>query len=114
MTVSAKSHRNVRRLFHRGVELADRRAQRLPTADLNRFVSDIQQIRQPPNIRGRRLKFLYMTQFEVKPPRFVVKVSDRSRVTRDYAYFLENRLRERYDLNGVPLVIDFQGREKRS
>ena len=114
MTVSAKAGRNVRRLFHRAVELADRRAERLPTADLNRFLSDIQAIRSPPAIRGRRLKFLYMTQFETKPPRFVVKVSDRSRVTRDYAYFLENRLRERYDLNGVPLVIDFQGREKRS
>ena len=114
MTVSAKSHRNVRRLFHRAVELADRRGDRLATADLNRFLSDIQTIRQPPAIRGRRLKFLYMTQFETRPPRFVVKVSDRSRVTRDYAYFLENRLRERYDLSGVPLVIDFQGREKRS
>ena len=29
------------------------------------------------------------------------------RVTRDYAYFLENRLRERYRLEGIPLIIDF-------
>ena len=114
MTVSAKGGRNVRRLFHRAVELADRTALRLPTADLNRFLSDLQAIRQPPAVRGRRLKLLYMTQFETQPPRFVVKVSDRSRVTRDYAYFLENRLRDRYDMQGVPLVIDFQGREKRS
>ena len=33
---------------------------------------------------------------------------------RDYAYFLENRLRERYRLEGVPLVIDFADRERRS
>ena len=114
MTVSARNGRNVRRLFLRAVALADRAAERLPTADLNRFLSDLQSIRQPPAIRGRRLKLLYMTQFETRPPRFVVKVSDRSRVTRDYAYFLENRLRDRYDLAGIPLVIDFQGREKRS
>jgi GTPase len=114
MTVSARSGRNVRRLFLRAVDLADRAAQRLPTADLNRFLSDLQQIRQPPAVRGRRLKLLYMTQFETRPPRFVVKVSDRARVTRDYAYFLENRLRDRYELAGVPLVIDFQGRERRS
>ena len=114
MTVSAKNGRNVKRLFHRAVALADRAAERLPTADLNRFLSDLQAIRQPPAVRGRRLKLLYMTQFETRPPRFVVKVSDRSRVTRDYAYFLENRLRDRYELAGVPLVIDFQGREKRS
>ena len=69
---------------------------------------------QAPAVRGRRLKLLYMTQFETRPPRFVVKLSDRARVTRDYAYFLENRLRDRYELAGVPLVIDFQGRQKRS
>jgi GTP-binding protein len=114
MTVSALNGRNVQRLFMRAVELADRASERLPTADLNRFLSDLQAIRQPPAIRGRRLKLLYMTQFETRPPRFVVKVSDRARVTRDYAYFLENRLRDRYELEGVPLVIDFQGREKRN
>jgi GTP-binding protein len=113
MTISATSGRNVRRLFHRAIELSDRRRQRLPTADLNRFLSDLQAIRQPPASGGRRLKLLYMTQFETAPPRFVVKVSDRNLIKRDYAYFLENKLRERYDLNGVPLVIDFQGREKR-
>ena len=43
-----------------------------------------------------------------RPPRFAVQVSSRAGVTRDYAYFLENRLRERYGLEGVPLVIDFK------
>jgi GTP-binding protein len=113
MTVSATAGRNVRRLFHRAVELADRSRERIPTPELNRFLSDIQTIRQPPAKGARRLKLIYMTQFETGPPRFVVKINDRSLVTRDYAYFLENRLRERYELNGVPLVIDFQGREKR-
>jgi GTP-binding protein len=113
MTVSAEAGRNVRRLFHRAIELADRSRERLPTPELNRFLSDIQSIRQPPAKGGRRLKLLYMTQFETGPPRFVVKISDRNLVTRDFAYFLENKLRERYELNGVPLVIDFQGREKR-
>jgi GTP-binding protein len=37
-------------------------------------------------------------------------VNDRGLVTRDWAYFLENRLRERYGLQGVPLVIDFKGK----
>jgi len=40
------------------------------------------------------------------------QVSDRGRVTRDYGFFLENRLRERYGLQGVPLVIDYHGREE--
>ncbi len=113
ITASAKTGRNVRRLLHEALELGDRAAQRIPTPELNRFLSDLQAIRQPPTVRGRRLRMYYMTQFETSPPRFAIQVSDRSRVTRDYAYFLENRLRERYGLEGVPLVIDFRGRQGR-
>jgi GTP-binding protein len=114
ITASAKTGRNVRRLLHEAIELGDRAAQRIPTPELNRFLSDLQAIRQPPDVRGRRLRMYYMTQYGTRPPRFAVQVSDRSRVTRDYAYFLENRLRQRYELEGVPLVIEFKGREGRS
>ena len=59
-------------------------------------------------MRGKRLKIYYMAQFEASPPRFAIQVNDRRLITRDYAYFLENRLRERFGLEGVPLVIDFK------
>ena len=49
-----------------------------------------------------------MAQFQVSPPRFAVQVNDRSLITRSYGYFLENQLRERFGLEGVPLVIDFK------
>jgi len=117
LTASAVEGRNVRRLLLEALGLADRAAQRLPTPELNRFLSDLQAVREPPAVRGRRLRMLYMAQYEVRPPRFAIQVSDRSRVTRDYAFFLENRLRERYRLEGVPLVIDFRergGGERRS
>ena len=112
VTASAHTGRGIRRLLEQATDLGDRAATRVATADLNRFLGDLQETREPPTVRGRRLKFLYMTQFETRPPRFSVQVSDRSRVTRDYAYFLENRLRERYGLDGVPLVIDYHGRER--
>jgi GTP-binding protein len=54
-----------------------------------------------------------MTQIGVRPPRFSVHVNHRRRLTRDYAYFIENRLRARYALEGIPLVIDFVERERR-
>ncbi|MEJ7714285.1 MAG: hypothetical protein WKF40_00705 [Thermoleophilaceae bacterium] len=68
----------------------------------------MQGVRQPPATRGKRLRMYYMAQFEVSPPRFAVQINDRSLITRDYAYFLENRLRDRFGLEGVPLVIDFR------
>jgi GTP-binding protein len=111
LTTSARTGRGLWRLLAEAVGLADRAAERIPTPALNRFLSDIQSIREPPTVRGRRLRMYYMTQYETAPPRFAIQVSDRGRLTRDFAFFLENRLRERWRLEGVPLVIDYRGRD---
>jgi GTP-binding protein len=108
LAVSAKTGRGLRRLVAEAVDVADRARGRISTPELNRFLSDLQSTRDPPAVRGKRLRLYYMTQFETDPPRFAVQVSDRRLVTRDYAYFLENRLRQRFGLEGVPLVIDFK------
>jgi GTP-binding protein len=114
MAVSAASGRGMKRLVAEALSLADRSAQKIPTPELNRFLGDLQALREPPSVRGKRLRMYYMTQFETSPPRFAIQVNNRGQVTRDYAYFLENRLRERYGLEGVPLVIDFKTSRGRS
>jgi GTPase len=113
VTVSALTGRGIRRLVAKAMDLADKARQRIPTAELNRFLADIQAARQAPNVRGKRLKLIYMTQYDARPPRFAIQVNDRGALTRDYGFFLENRLRERYAMEGVPLVIDYRGREQR-
>jgi GTPase len=107
LTASARTGRHVARLLTEVMALADRSAGRIPTPDLNRFLSEIVQTRQPPARQGHRLKLIYMAQIGERPPRFAIQVNSRARVTRDYAYFIENRLRARYSLDGVPLIIDF-------
>jgi GTP-binding protein len=54
-----------------------------------------------------------MSQTSERPPRFSIQVNSRQRVTRDYAYFVENRLRERFHLEGIPTIIDFVERKER-
>jgi GTP-binding protein len=108
LTVSAMNGRGVRRLLLEALAIADRARQRIPTSELNRFLSDVQAARQPPMVHGKRLKMYYMTQFEERPPRYAIQVNNKGAVARDYAYFIENRLRERYGLEGVPLIIDFR------
>ena len=117
ITASAKTGRNIQRLLAEAIALADRRAGRIPTPQLNRFLSDVVAARQPPaggpSRGGHRLRLLYMTQTGERPPRFSIQVNSRARVTRDYAYFIENRLRERFRLEGVPAIIDFVERNER-
>jgi GTPase len=118
LTVSAKSGRHVARLLSEAITLGDRIRGRIPTPELNRFLAEAVQARQPPigtrrSAGGHRLKLLYMAQIDERPPRFAIQVNSRARVTRDYAYFLENRLRARYGMDGVPLIIDFVERGQR-
>ncbi len=110
---SAPSGRGVPKLLERAVALADRRAERIPTPELNRVVGDIVAQRPPPQKRGRRLRLYYAAQVGRRPPRISVQVNDRRLITRDWAYYLENRLRERFGLEGVPLVIDFVPKRQR-
>ncbi len=118
LTVSAKTGRHVARLLTEAITLGDRVSGRIPTPELNRFLAETVQARQPPvgTRRGsgnHRLKLIYMAQIGERPPRFAIQVNSRARVTRDYAYFVENRLRARYGLDGVPLIIDFVERGQR-
>jgi len=114
MAVSAKTGRGLKRLVAEALSLADRSSQWIPTPQLNRFLGELQTLREPPSVGGKRLRMYYLAQFETAPPRFAVQVNNRGRVTRDYAYFLENRLREKWALQGVPLVIDFRTSSGRS
>jgi GTP-binding protein len=107
ITCSAKRGRNVSTLLPKALELADRAAERIPTPELNRFVNDVVAKNQPPAKRGRRLRLYYTAQVGERPPRIAIQVNDRKLISRDWAYHLENRMREAYGLEGVPLVIDF-------
>jgi len=113
LTASAKTGRHVQRLLQEAMALADRTSGRIPTPQLNKFLAEIQEIRQPPAKQNHRLKLIYMTQTDERPPRFSIQVNSRQRVTRDYAYFIENRLRDRYRLEGIPLIVDFVERKER-
>jgi GTPase len=107
VTCSAVRGRNVDELLPKALELADRAGERIPTPELNRFVADVVATTPPPSRRGRRLRLYYAAQIGESPPRIAIQVNDRRLIVRDWAYHLENRLRDAYGLEGVPLIVDF-------
>ncbi len=110
MTTSALSGRNIDRVLDAVEELFARYTSRIGTGALNRALEEIVARREPPRSGRRRLNMLYITQFQTRPPRFRIVVNDRGLVTRDYAYFVENQIRARLGLDGVPVIIDFKSR----
>jgi GTP-binding protein len=110
ITISSHTGRGVSRLLDKVAELYDRYVSRVPTAELNKFIAELKEMRQAPSKGVRRLNLLYGAQVSSRPPRFRFTVNDPGLVTRDYAYWVENQLRERFNLEGVPVAIDFRKR----
>ncbi|MDF2750764.1 MAG: ribosome-associated GTPase EngA [Gaiellaceae bacterium] len=107
IAVSAKTGRGLDRLLDHVVALWEKHTGRIPTPKLNDALAELRQARQPPAKAGKRLNLLYGAQVSTRPPRLRVHVNDPNLVTRDYAYWVENELRRRFELSGVPVSIDF-------
>ncbi len=108
VTVSATTGRGVPRLLDRIEQLYSKHTSRVATPGLNRFLGELRAARQAPSrAANRRLNLLYGLQTRTRPPRFRFFVNDPGLVTRDYGYWVENQLRERFELEGVPVSIDF-------
>ncbi len=111
IAVSAESHRGVRELLATVARLDGRYTAHIPTRELNRALKDFAGDRPTPMKHGKRLKMYYIAQFGTSPPRIAIEINDRTLMTRDFGFFVENRLRARFGLDGVPLVIDFKGKK---
>jgi GTP-binding protein len=108
--ISSKSGRGIERLLDDIVALFERYNARVATPALNTFLGELREARQAPSRGGRKLNLLYGAQVQSRPPRFRLHVNDQTLVTRDYGYWVENQIRERFELEGVPVTIDFISR----
>jgi GTP-binding protein len=59
----------------------------------------------PPLAKGRRIRLRFMTQIKKRPPTFVLSVSQPQELGDDYLRYLTNRLRDDFDLPGVPIRL---------
>jgi len=107
VAVSAETRRGVGKLLDRVEGLYEKHTNRIGTGELNRFLAELREERPGPSKANRRLNLLYGTQVSTRPPRFRFFVNDPGLLTRDYGYWVENRLRDHFDLQGVPVIIDF-------
>ncbi len=112
IAVSAHTGRGLARLLDHVEALFAKHSGGISTPRLNRALTELKEARPgPQGERGRRLKLLYGTQTGVRPPRFRIFVNAPHLVTRDYGYWVENELRRRFSLEGVPVSIDFRKSE---
>ena len=109
--VSALTRRGIKDLLAVVASLEARYTAHISTRELNRALATLGAARPLPMKHGKRLKMYYIAQFGTSPPRIAIEVNDRTLITRDFGFFVENRLRARFELDGIPLVIDFKGKK---
>ena len=88
--------------------VAESRAMRVPTGQLNSLIMDATMMKQPPSDKRRRLKIYYVTQVAVKPPLFSFQINNRELMHFSYARYLENKIRESFGFEGTSVKFVFR------
>lgn len=106
--ISALTGQRAQSVIEMAKYVAENRAMRVPTGQLNILVTDAVMMRQPPSDKGKRLKIYYVAQVGVKPPLFSFKVNSRPLMHFSYARYLENKIREGFGFEGTSLKFVFR------
>jgi len=112
LCISAKTGRNVEKVFEEVLRVAASCEQRVSTHQLNEFLQRALQLTPPPMIKGKRLRIYYMTQISTKPPQFVLFTNYPDLLTRPYKRYLFNRFREAFGFDGAPVQFFVRGKKR--
>ena len=113
ITLSAKTRKRVDRLYEMIVRVYRNYSQWLPTSQLNRVIKEAQIRHQIPAYRGKPVKILYATQYETKPPTIALIMNRPEGLHFSYQRYLINTLRENFDLEGTPVILNPKKRGER-
>lgn len=110
--MSAKTQKGVKDLFAMIDKVWKQLNFRISTREINDFFLQVIRQAPAPSFRGNDIKFFYITQTNQKPPSFMTFVNEPRGVTPSYRRFVVNKLKEHYDLKGIPVRIYAKKRSK--
>lgn len=105
---SALTKQRVFKVIEAAMQVYENRKRRISTSELNNFLQETLQIKEPPVYKGKLVKIKYATQLPTKTPQFAFFCNLPQYIKDPYKRFIENRLREKFNLTGVPIQIYFR------
>jgi GTP-binding protein len=106
--ISAKEKTRIFKAIEVALEVYENRQRKVPTAKLNDVILKAIESYHPPVVRGHPIKIKYVTQLPTVVPSFAFFCNFPDDVKTPYKNYLENKLRENFDLTGVPIRIFFR------
>lgn len=108
--VSALTKKRIHTIMPEVLKVGENINREISTSLLNDVISEAYLLNIPPSYKGKRLKIYFTNQSGIKPPKFTFHVNNKGLVHFSYERYLENKLRENFELEGTPIVLQFKNR----
>ncbi len=108
--LSALTKKRIHTLMPEIIKVGENIKREISTSLLNNVILDAYQLNLPPSYKGKRLKIYFSSQTGTKPPKFTLRVNNKGLVHFSYERYLENKLRENFELEGTPIILQFKNR----
>ena len=108
--LSALTKKRIHTLMPEIIKVGENIHREIKTSLLNQVILDAYQLNLPPTYKTNRLKIYFANQSGIKPPKFTLRVNSKKLVHFSYYRYLENKLRENFELEGTPILLQFKNR----
>ena len=108
--LSALTKKRIHTLMPEIIKVYENSKKEIKTSILNKVINDAYTLNPAPSYKGKRLKIYFSSQSGITPPTFNINVNNKGLVHFSYHRYLENKIRENFDLEGTPIVIQFKSK----
>lgn len=110
--LSALTKKRIHTLMPEIIKVYENSKKEIKTSILNDVIRDAVLLNEPPSYKGKRLKIYFVNQSGTKPPKFTFSVNSKGLIHFSYERYLENKLRENFDLEGTPIILQFKNKNE--
>lgn len=111
--ISALTKQRLPQIFEKAQDVYEQWTKRVSTGLLNKVIKEAYSLNPPTSVKGKRLKILYTTQTNAKPPTFVLFANNADLMKDHYKRYIENKLREAFGFFGTPIRIALRERSEK-
>ena len=111
--LSAKTKKRIHTLMPEIKKVYENSKKEIKTSNLNDVIRDAVMLNQPSSYKGKRLKIYFVNQSGIQPPKFTFSVNSKNLIHFSYERYLENKIRESFDFEGTPIVIQFKNKNEK-
>ena len=111
--LSALTKKRIHTLMPEVLSAYENNHKEIKTSLLNDVIMDAVSFKIPPSYKGKRLKIYFVSETGVNPPKFTFQVNNKGLLHFSYERYLENKLRENFDLTGTPIILQFKNKNER-